>query len=67
MSAVLERIPEDVADKAAVLEATGSFEAAGREHARAAALFAYRGDRGAFEHETQAATTCRRAAHTRPL
>lgn len=67
MSAVLDRIPDDVADKAAVLEVIGSFEAAGREHQRAASLFAYHGDRGAAERESQAATTCFRAAETRPL
>lgn len=64
---VLDRLPEDVADKAAVLEVTGRFEAAGHEHRRAAALFAHQGNRGAFEHETQAAVRCFRAAETRPL
>lgn len=67
MSAVLDRIPDDVADKADALEVTGRFEAAGHEHRRAAALFAHNGDRGAFEHENLAAARCFRAAEVRPL
>jgi hypothetical protein len=67
MSVVLDHLPDDVADKADTLEVTGAFEAAAHEHRRAAALYAYHGDRGAFEHETQAAVRCSRAADTRPL
>lgn len=67
MSTLLDTRPDDVADKAAALEAAGDFAEAASEYARAATLYIYERDQGSAQRMRQASLTARRAAEVHPL